>query len=89
MVLVKASAPSPDQLGSLFGLQQACFSIGRGIAPAFGSSLYAFSTDHQILGGNFVWVVLVALSVAAIPMSMGVMDVPAPMRLGAAKSRSR
>lgn len=87
MVLVKASVPSPDQLGSLFGLQQACFSIGRGISPAFVSALYAFSTDHQVLGGYFVWVVLIGLSLVAVPISMGIMDVPAPMQMIAAKSR--
>lgn len=88
MVLVKASVPSPDQLGTLFGLQQACFSFARGIAPASVSALYAFSTDHQVLSGYFVWLVLTGISLIAIPISMGIMDVPAPMQMLRAKSRS-
>lgn len=80
MVMVKASVTSPEQIGSLFGLQQAFFSIGRGIAPAFVSTLYAFSIDRQILHGNFVWVVLVGLTLLLIRVSMGVKDVPAPLK---------
>jgi len=78
MIIVKTSADSSDQLGSLFGLQQTCSAIARGIAPTFVSSLFAFSIDRHLLGGHFVWFVLTFLGLVAIPLSMRVRDVPAP-----------
>jgi len=78
MIIVKTSVDSPDQLGSMFGLQQTCSSIGRGIAPTFVSSLFAFSIDCQVLGGHFVWLALFLVSLSAVPLSLRVRDVPAP-----------
>lgn len=78
MVLVKASVDNHDQISSLFGLQQAFFSIGRGIAPAFVSTLFAFSIERQVLGGNLVWIVLFLLASIGVPLSMRVKNVPAP-----------
>ena len=75
---MKISVDSPDQLGKMFGLQQTCSSVARGISPTLVSSLFAFSIDHQILGGHFVWLVLFLLSLVAVPLSMRVRDVPAP-----------
>jgi len=59
MIVVKSSAPSKEALGATFGLSQSVSCISRAIAPAFVSSLYAFSIDRQILGGNLVWLVMV------------------------------
>lgn len=78
MVLVKASVDTPEQVSSLFGLQQAFFSIGRGISPAFVSTLFAFSTERQVLHGHFVWVVLFLIGLTGIPLAMKVKNVPAP-----------
>lgn len=77
MIIVKSSVDSSDQLGSMFGLQQTCSSIARGISPTFVSALFAFSIDRQVMGGYFVWVVLTLISLAAVPLSMRVRDVPA------------
>ena len=62
----------------MFGLQQTCSSIARGISPTFVSSLFAISIERQILGGQFVWLVMFTLSLVAIPLSMRVRDVPPP-----------
>lgn len=76
--MVKASADAPEQLSSMYGLQQSCSAIARGVAPSFASSLFALSIERQLLGGKFVWVVFVALSAAAVPLTLSVRDVPAP-----------
>lgn len=78
MIIVKSSVDHKEQLGSMFGLQQTCSSIARGIAPAAVSALFAFSIDRQIMGGYFVWVVLTLISLIAVPLSLRVRDVPAP-----------
>ncbi|EJD05792.1 MFS general substrate transporter [Fomitiporia mediterranea MF3/22] len=57
MILVKEHAPGPSSLGSANGLAQFSQCFARAIAPAFVSCLYAFSVDHNILGGN-LWVIL-------------------------------
>ncbi|KAF8299928.1 MFS general substrate transporter [Clavulina sp. PMI_390] len=83
LIIIKSSVEDSSHLGTMFGLQQTTSSIARGIAPAFISSLFAFSIDHREgswigMGGNLVWVVLVAAGVAAVPMSARVIDVKAP-----------
>lgn len=78
MIIVKSSVDHKEQLASMFGLQQTCSSIARGIAPAAVSALFAISIDRQIMGTYFVWVVLVLISLIAIPLSLRVRDVPAP-----------
>lgn len=80
MIIIKTSVESSDQVGAMFGLQQTCSSIARGIAPTFVSALFAFSIDHQVLRGSFVWLVLTLISFIAIPLSARVRDVPAPGR---------
>lgn len=52
--------------------------MARGIAPTAASVLFAFSIEHQIMGGYFVWVVLALISLLAVPLSLRVRDVPAP-----------
>ncbi|KAF8318103.1 MFS general substrate transporter, partial [Clavulina sp. PMI_390] len=82
MILVKASVETPEQMSTLFGLQQAFFSVGRGLSPAVVSTLFAFSMEKHIMGGNFVWVVLFIIALSGIPFAWGVKNVPAPMSAG-------
>ena len=58
---VSTSAPSKRSLGATNGLAQTVVSIQRTVAPAAAASLFAFSLNNNILGGNFTYVVLVAL----------------------------
>lgn len=78
MIIVKSSVDRSEQLGSMFGLQQTCSSIARGMAPAFVSAIFALSVERQVLGGNFVWLVLFLVALTAVPLAWGVRDVPAP-----------
>lgn len=77
MIIVRASVESSEQLGTLFGLQQAFFSIGRGISPAFSSTLFAYSVEKQIWGGNLVWAVMFGIGLIGVPLAMRVKDVKA------------
>lgn len=58
---VSSSAPSRRSLGATNGLAQTMVSIQRTVAPAAAASLFAFSLNSNILGGNFTYVVLSAL----------------------------
>jgi MFS family permease len=58
---VSSSAPSRRSLGATNGLAQTMVSIQRTVAPAAAASLFAFSLNNNVLGGNFTYVVLVAL----------------------------
>lgn len=78
LIMVRAAADSPSEVSMLFGMQQTIGAAARAIAPGFASALYAFSTEKQVFGGYFVWIVLVALSFAIIPPAMWTRDAPAP-----------
>jgi hypothetical protein len=45
-------------------------SIQRTIGPAASASLFAFSLDNNVLGGNFVYIVLLAIVWAGIGVSL-------------------
>jgi len=75
--LIRMSSPSPDVLGTLFGLTQTLGSLGRTLGPAFTSSLFAVSIDHDLLHGNLIWVVMASLGFLAVYLSSRVVNVPA------------
>ncbi|KAG8981015.1 hypothetical protein FRC05_003915 [Tulasnella sp. 425] len=62
MLVVKEAMPDPAAVGALFGLATAANCLGEGTAPAIASSLFALSIDKNLLGGNLVWVILIALA---------------------------
>lgn len=45
-------------------------SIQRAIGPAASASLFAFSLDQNILGGNFVYIVLICLVIAGLSIAV-------------------
>ncbi|KAH8993664.1 major facilitator superfamily transporter [Lactarius deliciosus] len=55
---ISSAAPNKRSLGATNGLAQTMVSIQRTVGPAAAASLFAFSLDNNILGGNFVYVVL-------------------------------
>ncbi|KAG8991134.1 hypothetical protein FRB93_002914 [Tulasnella sp. JGI-2019a] len=65
MILLKKVVPNRHSVGATFGLSQMAGSMARAIGPAFVSSLFAFSVDRQILGGQFVWLVMFCIAVAS------------------------
>ncbi|KAF8267047.1 major facilitator superfamily domain-containing protein [Lactarius quietus] len=57
---ISSAAPSKQSLGATNGLAQMVVSIQRTIGPAAAASLFAFSVDNNVLGGNLVYVVVLA-----------------------------
>jgi hypothetical protein len=61
MYISSATPPDMRSLGAVNGLAQMVASIQRTVGPAAADSLFAFSVTKNVLGGNFVYVVLVSL----------------------------
>ena len=57
---IASAAPNKRSLGATNGLAQMMVSIQRTIGPAAAASLFAFSLENNILGGNFAYIVLLA-----------------------------
>lgn len=57
-MFITASAPAKNVLGAINGMGQMTSSIAHAVGPMFAASIFAFSKDHNILGGHAVFVVL-------------------------------
>ncbi|KAF2219233.1 major facilitator superfamily domain-containing protein [Elsinoe ampelina] len=55
-------APSHQTLGTLNALALTLVSGIRAIAPAGFASLFAFGVGHKILGGYFIWIIIITLA---------------------------
>ncbi|KAI6025129.1 hypothetical protein PISMIDRAFT_672967 [Pisolithus microcarpus 441] len=60
-VFVTRASPNKYSLGTLNGLSQTTTSIARALGPATFTSLFAFSKEYNLLGGNLVYVVLLVI----------------------------
>ncbi|KAG9034984.1 hypothetical protein FRB95_012274 [Tulasnella sp. JGI-2019a] len=69
MITVKEAAPNQQSLGAMFGLSQSFACIARASSPAFVSSLFAFSVNSQILGGQIVWLVMLGIAISGFHFS--------------------
>ncbi len=58
---ISSAAPNKRSLGATNGVAQTMVSIQRTVGPAAAASLFAFSLDNNILGGNLAYVVLLTL----------------------------
>ena len=58
---INSATPNRRSLGALNGLAQSVASFQHAVGPAAAGSLFAFSVTNNILGGNFVYVVLFTL----------------------------
>lgn len=60
-IYVTASSPGKRSLGSVNGMAQTSVSILRAVGPATSTSLFAFSLQTNLLGGNAVYPILMIL----------------------------
>ncbi|KAF8266410.1 major facilitator superfamily domain-containing protein [Lactarius quietus] len=60
-MFIAAAAPNKRSLGATNGLAQTVVAVQRMVAPAAAASLFAFSLAHDIMGGNFTYVVLLGV----------------------------
>ena len=58
---ISSATPNKRSLGATNGIAQMMASIQCTIGPAASASLFAFSLDTNILGGNFAYVVLLSI----------------------------
>ncbi|KAF8553971.1 MFS transporter [Imleria badia] len=68
-MFVTKAAPNKQSLGSVNGLSQSFTSAARAIGPALTTSLFAFSKEYNVLGGNLVYVILVILATILVLLS--------------------
>jgi len=66
---ISTAAPNQRSLGAAYGLSQAATSVQSAVGPAAADWLFAFSLTHNILGGNFAYVVLLAVVCFALAVS--------------------
>jgi hypothetical protein len=64
------AAPNRRSLGAINGFAQTVVSIQRAIGPALADWLFAFSLTNNILGGRFIYVVLLALLCVAYSIAV-------------------
>ena len=69
-ILTVDSSPTKASLASVNGLGQivACFT--RSLSPSIASSLFSISIQHNLLGGNMVYVILLSIILLAIRVSL-------------------
>ncbi|KAH9955869.1 hypothetical protein BC827DRAFT_829114 [Russula dissimulans] len=60
-IFIASAAPSQQSLGATNGLAKTVISVQRTIGPAAADWLFAFSVTNYVLGGNFVYVVLLGV----------------------------
>ena len=58
---LSSAAPNKQSLGATNGFAQSVASVQRTVGPAVADWLFAFSITNNVMGGNFVYVVLLAL----------------------------
>jgi len=58
---ISSATPNKRLLGGVNGLAQTVAAVQRAVGPAAAGSLFSFSVTNNILGGNFVYVVLFML----------------------------
>ena len=61
-MFVSSAPPNKRSLGAMNGLAQMVVSILRAVGPAAAASIFAFSLQNNVWGGQFVYAVLLALA---------------------------
>lgn len=68
-IIVTSASPNKYSLGAINGLNQTTASIARAIGPAAFTSLFAFSKQHNLFGGNAIYIVLEILTFLLVVLS--------------------
>ncbi|KAH9059726.1 hypothetical protein EDB87DRAFT_1619950 [Lactarius vividus] len=58
---ISSAVPNKRSLGAANGLSQVATSIQSAVGPAAADWLFAFSLTHNVLGGNFAYVLLIGV----------------------------
>ncbi|KAG9091839.1 hypothetical protein FRC06_000357 [Ceratobasidium sp. 370] len=74
IIFVTSAAPSKSSLGTLNGISQTTISVIRAIGPATATSLFALSVERNLLGGWFVYAVLIGVNLVGLIASWWLKD---------------
>jgi type IV secretory pathway VirB2 component (pilin) len=66
---ISSAAPNKRSLGAAYGLAQVAAAVQSAIGPVSAGWLFAFTLTHNVLGGNFAYVVLVGVVCVALGIS--------------------
>lgn len=80
MLLINASAPSQHLLGTLNGMAQMMSSLVRTAGLAIGPALFALSIQKHLIGGQAIWIFMIASSIGLSGTSWLVTDAKASWR---------
>ncbi|KAI6110539.1 MFS general substrate transporter [Pisolithus croceorrhizus] len=69
LMYITTSAPGRRSLGAINGIAQTTASIVRAIGPASATSMFAYSLQHELLGGYAVYLVMIAFTVATMKLA--------------------
>ena len=58
---VSSVAPNKRSLGAVYGLSHVATSVLSAVGPASADWLFGFSLTHNVLGGNFAYIVLLGV----------------------------
>ena len=73
-MFITCAAPNKRSLGATNGLAQSVGLIASIVGPGFGSSMFAFSVERNLLGGYAVHGVLLFLSSLAVMLGLQLPD---------------
>jgi hypothetical protein len=66
---ITSATPTKRSLGATNGVAQTVAAVQRTAAPAAADWLFAFSISNNVLGGNFIFVVLLTMVCAGLWIS--------------------
>ncbi|QRV90136.1 major facilitator superfamily transporter [Ceratobasidium sp. AG-Ba] len=69
MVIARHSAPDQRALGATNGLNQFSLCMARMFAPTVVSTLFALSSDYNLLGGHLVWIIMSSVALVGTRIS--------------------
>ncbi|KAF8590896.1 MFS general substrate transporter [Ramaria rubella] len=69
-IMINDATPSGDALATVNGLAQMATILPQAIAPALVTTLFAFSIESGIAGGNLIWIVLFVFTCAGAVHAM-------------------
>ncbi|KAG2132983.1 major facilitator superfamily domain-containing protein [Suillus clintonianus] len=74
LMFITAAAPNKRSLGATNGLAQMTASIVRAIGPASSTSMFAYSIQHNLMGGYAVYAIFVTMGIFAMKIATKLPD---------------
>jgi len=64
-IMITDATQSPESLSTLMSISQMTISLVQAVAPAFITSIFAFSLKTEHLGSNLTWIIMLVLTCCA------------------------